>query len=78
MSGEDEIKVLKRSPRHIVCGTAKGDAKLLDMNSFKVVKEFPGVHNGTILDMDTHDNLMITCGYSMRLAASLIIRWVSR
>jgi PAB-dependent poly(A)-specific ribonuclease subunit 2 len=36
------------------------------MNSFKVVKQFDHVHNGTILDMSTHDNLLITCGYNLR------------
>jgi len=57
---------MKRSSRHIITGSSKGHIRLLDMNSFKVVKQFDHVHNGTILDMDTHDNVLITCGYNMR------------
>jgi len=57
---------MKRSSRHIITGSTKGHIRLLDMNSFQVVKQFDHVHTGTILDMDTHDNLLITCGYSLR------------
>lgn len=63
---DEDVKVIKRSSRHLVCGMANGSARLLDMNTFNVVKEFQGVHNGTVLDMDTHDNLMISCGYVIR------------
>ncbi|TGZ84439.1 hypothetical protein EX30DRAFT_356743 [Ascodesmis nigricans] len=63
---DEEVKIIKRSTRHLVCGMANGNARLLDMNTFDVVKEFPAVHNGTVLDMDTHDNLMISCGYVIR------------
>lgn len=62
----DEIKVMKRSSRAIVYGTSKGDIKLLDMNSFKVIKEFPEVHASGISDIDTQANMLLTCGYSPR------------
>lgn len=57
---------MRRSSRHIVTGSSNGNVRLLDTNSFQVVKTFEGVHSGTILDIDTHDNLLITCGYSLR------------
>ncbi|PUU76126.1 ubiquitin carboxyl-terminal hydrolase-domain-containing protein [Tuber borchii] len=63
---EDDIKVMKRNPRAIVYGTGKGDVKLLDMNTFKVVKEFPQAHGSTISDLDTQGNTILTCGYSPR------------
>lgn len=57
---------MKRSSRSIVYGTAKGDIKLLDMNSFKIIKEFPQVHGSAISDIDTQANTLLTCGYSPR------------
>ena len=57
---------MKRNPRAIVYGTGKGDVKLLDMNTFKVVKEFPQAHGSTISDLDTQGNTILTCGYSPR------------
>lgn len=66
MPMDDDVKLMKRSSRHIITGSSNGTVRLLDMNSLATVKQFDHVHTGTILDMDTHDNLLITCGYSLR------------
>ncbi|KAI5851436.1 ubiquitin carboxyl-terminal hydrolase-domain-containing protein [Morchella snyderi] len=66
---EDDIKVMKRSSRSIVYGTAKGDIKLLDMNTMKIIKEFSQVHGSAISDIDTQANTLLTCGYSPRQGA---------
>ncbi|KAL7275645.1 poly(A)-specific ribonuclease [Rhizina undulata] len=63
---EDEVKVINRSSRAIVYGTGRGDIKLLDLNSFKVVKEFTQAHGSAISDIDTQNNTLLTCGYSPR------------
>lgn len=63
---DDDVKIMRRSSRNIICGSSKGQIRLLDTNSFQVVKQFESAHNGTILDMDTRDNLLITCGYNLR------------
>jgi PAB-dependent poly(A)-specific ribonuclease subunit 2 len=57
---------MKRSSRSIVYGTAKGDIKLLDMNTMKIIKEFSQVHGSAISDIDTQANTLLTCGYSPR------------
>ena len=69
---DDDVKVMRRSSRNIVMGSSSGHVRLLDMNSFQVVKTFENVHTGTILDMDTHDNLLVTCGYSLRHGSYIV------
>lgn len=57
---------MKRNQRFICCGTETGRVKLLDMNSCQIIKELPGGHNGSIADIDTQNNVLLTSGYSPR------------
>lgn len=59
-------------------GTAAGDVKLLDMNSFKVVQNFPQAHGSAISDIDTQANTLLTCGYSPRFYFLSIIPYLQK
>ncbi|KAI5807921.1 PAB-dependent poly(A)-specific ribonuclease subunit PAN2 [Peziza echinospora] len=63
---EDEYRVMKRGSRLICCGTESGQVSLLDMNTFQVIKKLPA-HAGRIADLDTQNNILLTCGFSPRL-----------
>ncbi|KAF8457687.1 putative PAB-dependent poly(A)-specific ribonuclease subunit [Terfezia claveryi] len=63
---EDEYRVMKRGSRLICCGTEGGQVSLLDMNTFQVIKKLPA-HAGRIADIDTQNNILLTCGFSPRL-----------
>jgi PAB-dependent poly(A)-specific ribonuclease subunit 2 len=62
---EEKILVMKRSQRYICCGTETGSVSLLDMSSLQVIKKLPA-HHGAIADIDTQNNVLLTCGYSPR------------
>ena len=56
---------MKRGSRLICCGTESGQVSLLDMNTFQVIKKLPA-HAGRIADLDTQNNILLTCGFSPR------------
>lgn len=56
---------MKRSQRFICCGTETGSVNLLDMSSLQVIKKLPA-HHGAIADIDTQNNILLTCGFSPR------------
>lgn len=64
-STEDEFRVMKRGSRFICCGTENGQVSLLDMNTFQIIKKLPA-HAGRIADLDTQNNILLTCGFSPR------------
>ena len=56
---------MKRGSRFICCGTENGQVSLLDMNTFQIIKKLPA-HAGRIADLDTQNNILLTCGFSPR------------
>ncbi|RPA72773.1 PAB-dependent poly(A)-specific ribonuclease-like protein subunit pan2 [Ascobolus immersus RN42] len=64
-SRDEKILVMKRAQRFICCGTDKGSVSLLDMSSLQCIKKLPA-HLGPIADIDTQNNVLLTCGYSPR------------
>ena len=56
---------MKRGSRLLCCGTESGQVSLLDMNTFQVIKKLPA-HAGRIADLDTQNNILLTCGFSPR------------
>ncbi|KAK9473883.1 ubiquitin carboxyl-terminal hydrolase-domain-containing protein [Dipodascopsis tothii] len=68
---EDGYTVMRRGGRLICAGSAKGDIVLIDPVSLQVVRKFPA-HSGGIADLDTRDNVLLTCGHTYRGSAYLL------
>ncbi|GAO46990.1 hypothetical protein G7K_1204-t1 [Saitoella complicata NRRL Y-17804] len=62
--GPEQTAVMRRG-RMICAGSSTGEVSLLDPKTFKVQHRF-AAHTGTITDMDTQGNLLLTCGFSAR------------
>ncbi|KAK9457055.1 ubiquitin carboxyl-terminal hydrolase-domain-containing protein [Dipodascopsis uninucleata] len=65
---DERFTVMRRGGRLIACGNAKGEVVLLDPVSLQVVRKLPA-HSGGIADLDTRDNVLLTCGHTYRGAA---------
>ncbi|CAG8702572.1 16980_t:CDS:10, partial [Dentiscutata erythropus] len=70
VESDNEIVVMRKS-RLVCCGATSGEVILRDPNTFRVEHRIRA-HTGTISDIDTSGNLLLTCGYSVR-HGSLII-----
>jgi PAB-dependent poly(A)-specific ribonuclease subunit 2 len=62
---DDNYKIMKRS-RVICAATDSGTVNLLDPNTLKVIKSFNKAHAAGISDMDTQNDLLVTCGTTQR------------
>ncbi|CAG8580781.1 604_t:CDS:10 [Cetraspora pellucida] len=60
----NEIVVMRKS-RLVCCGATSGEVILRDPNTFRVEHRIRA-HTGTISDIDTSGNLLLTCGFSVR------------
>jgi PAB-dependent poly(A)-specific ribonuclease subunit 2 len=65
VESESDIVVMRKS-RLICCGANSGEVTLMDPRTFKVEHRVQA-HTGTISDIDTIGNLLLTCGSSARL-----------
>ncbi|CAG8540264.1 10143_t:CDS:2 [Acaulospora colombiana] len=66
VESESEIVVMRKS--RLVCyGSTSGEVTLRDPRTFKVEHRIQA-HTGAISDIDTTGNLLLTCGFSARLA----------
>ncbi|RHZ79406.1 hypothetical protein Glove_146g43 [Diversispora epigaea] len=59
-----EIVVMRKS-RLLCCGSSSGEVILRDPRTYKVEHKILA-HTGTISDIDTTGNLLLTCGFSTR------------
>ncbi|CAG8466414.1 17986_t:CDS:10 [Racocetra fulgida] len=59
----NEIVVMRKS-RLVCCGATSGEVILRDPNTFRVEHRIRA-HTGTISDIDTSGNLLLTCGFSV-------------
>lgn len=59
-----DIFIMRRN-RLLCCGSTNGEIILRDPNSFQPVNKVVA-HTGTISDIDTSGNLLLSCGYSLR------------
>ncbi|CAG8494661.1 13748_t:CDS:10 [Funneliformis mosseae] len=64
VESESEIVVMRKS-RLVCCGATSGEVTLRDPRTFKVEHRVQA-HTGTISDIDTIGNLLLTCGFSAR------------
>ncbi|CAB4393897.1 unnamed protein product [Rhizophagus irregularis] len=64
VESESDIVVMRKS-RLICCGANSGEVTLMDPRTFKVEHRVQA-HTGTISDIDTIGNLLLTCGSSAR------------
>ncbi|EPX74544.1 ubiquitin carboxy terminal hydrolase [Schizosaccharomyces octosporus yFS286] len=60
----NDIFIMRRN-RLLCCGSTNGEILLCDPNSFNPVNRI-SAHTGTISDIDTSGNLLLSCGYSLR------------
>ncbi|CAG8530129.1 26363_t:CDS:10, partial [Racocetra persica] len=65
----NEIVVMRKS-RLVCCGATSGEVILRDPNTFRVEHRIRA-HTGTISDIDTSGNLLLTCGFSVRMHPKL-------
>lgn len=56
---------IKQSGRYMCCGGTLGELTLRDPRTLKVEHKFD-VHSGTVSDIDTKGDLLVTCGFSNR------------
>ena len=64
MDAESEIVVMRKS-KLVCCGATTGQVTLRDPKTFKIEHRVQA-HTGTISDIDTVGNLLLTCGFSAR------------
>jgi hypothetical protein len=57
----------------VCCGATTGEVTLRDPRTFKVEHRVQA-HTGTISDIDTTGNLLLTCGFSSRCVARFMQR----
>ncbi|KAK9467389.1 ubiquitin carboxyl-terminal hydrolase-domain-containing protein [Lipomyces arxii] len=62
---EDGFTVMRRGGRLICAGSTKGDVVLIDPVSLQVVRKIPA-HSGGVADLDSRDNVLLTCGHTYR------------
>ncbi|CAG8444214.1 7643_t:CDS:2, partial [Dentiscutata heterogama] len=63
VESDNEIAVMRKS-RLVCCGATSGEVILRDPNTFRVEHRIRA-HTGTISDIDTSGNLLLTCGFSV-------------
>ncbi|KAK9478140.1 ubiquitin carboxyl-terminal hydrolase-domain-containing protein [Lipomyces japonicus] len=68
---EEGLSVMRKGGRLICAGNLKGEVVLMDPNSLTVVKKFPA-HSGGIVDLDSRENVLVTCGHTQRGSAYLL------
>ena len=71
LPGEANYTMMKRS-RYICAATDDGSVSVLDKSSFKVVKTWKA-HSTAINDMDTRNDFLVTCGFSVRHLGAPIV-----
>ena len=64
VEAESEIVVMRKS-RLVCCGATSGEVTLRDPRTFRVEHRVQA-HTGTISDIDTTGNTLLTCGFSAR------------
>ncbi|KAK7208564.1 PAB-dependent poly(A)-specific ribonuclease subunit PAN2 [Myxozyma melibiosi] len=68
---EDGFSVMRRGGRLICAGSTKGDVVLIDPVSLQVVRKIPA-HSGGLVDLDSRDNVLLTCGHTYRGSSYLL------
>lgn len=64
--------ILKESNRYICGGGTNGKVMLFDPNQMRApVSEFQA-HTGQLSDMTVQENLLVTCGWSMRQNGAMV------
>ena len=64
--------ILKESNRYICGGGTNGKVMLFDPNQMRApVSEFQA-HTGQLSDMTVQENLLVTCGWSLRQNGSMV------
>ncbi|KAK9492754.1 ubiquitin carboxyl-terminal hydrolase-domain-containing protein [Lipomyces doorenjongii] len=68
---DDGFTVLRRGGRLICGGSTRGEVVLIDPVSLQIVRKIPA-HSGGLADLDTHDNVLLTCGQTHRGTSYLL------
>ncbi|KAK9461603.1 ubiquitin carboxyl-terminal hydrolase-domain-containing protein [Lipomyces oligophaga] len=66
------ISVMRRGSRLICAGSVNGDILLIDPNSMRVVRKITAAHSSGVADLDTRDNVLLTCGHTHRGTSYLL------
>lgn len=64
-AGDTGCVLLRRHSRYICCGNTAGLVTLRDPRSLRVQHSLE-THSVSVNDLDVYDNLLVTCGYSLR------------
>ncbi|KAK9240841.1 ubiquitin carboxyl-terminal hydrolase-domain-containing protein [Lipomyces kononenkoae] len=68
---DDGFTVMRRGGRLICAGSNRGEVVLIDPVSLQTIRKIPG-HSGGLADLDTHDNVLLTCGQTHRGTSYLL------
>ncbi|KAK9248628.1 ubiquitin carboxyl-terminal hydrolase-domain-containing protein [Lipomyces tetrasporus] len=68
---DDGFTVMRRGGRLICAGSTRGEVVLIDPVSLQIVRKIPA-HSGGLADLDTHDNVLLTCGQTHRGTSYLL------
>ena len=68
--GGNGCAILRHHPRLVCCGDTAGRVTLRDPSSLRALHSLDA-HSASLNDLDVHNNLLVTCGFSHRLVRAL-------